>query len=118
MRVFARVLLAVLLFQFAGLAPAHRPSVQECREAADFIRNAALSRENGMARGIFFTRLQDDLMSLRSHPPALRWFAQDEDDEAFLLAQTRHVFDAPILPDEHAAQALRSCLARLSAGVI
>jgi len=42
------ILLAVALCVCAGQALARKPSVQECREAGEFIRNAALSRDAGM----------------------------------------------------------------------
>jgi hypothetical protein len=113
----ARILSIVLLSLHAGIVLAHRPSVQECREASEFIRNAALSRDNGMAREIFVDRLQADLIAIKAHPPALRWFVQDADDEAFLVSAVEQVFSAPEGAVEHEMRTLRSCLARLGAGL-
>ncbi len=113
----ARLLTALLLFLHAGFAVAHRPTVQECREASEFIRNAALSRDNGMPREAFVDRLQADLIAIRAHPPALRWFVQDEDDEAFLVSAVESVFSAPEGAMEHEMRTLRTCLARLGAGL-
>ena len=110
---FKRFFLAFVLIQCAGAALAHKPTVQECREAGEFIRNAALSRDAGMKREAFLEKLQGDLMALRGHPPALRWFAQDEDDEAFLIAAVEKVFDAPMKSTEHETEMLRRCLARV-----
>lgn len=115
---FLRALTTVVLILFAGAACAHRPSVQECREAADFIRNAALSRDNGMPREIFVDRLRGDLIAIRAHPPALRWFVKDTDDETFLLAAVEEVFAAPGSAVEHEQGMLRSCLARAGASRI
>ena len=108
-----RISLAILLLVCAGTASAHRPSVQECREAGEFIRNAALSRDNGLKREVFLDQLMGDFVAIRSHPPAMRWFAQDEDDEAFLLAHVQKVFDAPQKSTEHESDMLATCLARL-----
>lgn len=99
----------------AGQAFAHKPTVQECREAGEFIRNAALSRDAGMKREAFMDRLHGDLIAIRSHPPELRWFAQDEDDEKFLVSVVESVFDSPGKSTEHEAEMLRKCLARIDA---
>jgi len=108
-----RYFLAILLFLCAGAASAHKPSVQECREAGEFIRNAALSRDNGLPRETFMDQLRGDLVAIRSHPPDLRWFAQDADDEAFLVAAVEKVFDVPAKSTEHESDTLRSCLVRI-----
>ena len=112
----ARSLLAAALLVCSASASAHRPTVQECREAGEFIRNAALSRDAGMPREAFLDRLQGDLIAIRGHPPALRWFAQDEDDEAFLVLAVESVFDSPASSTEHETQMLRACLARVERG--
>jgi len=114
----ARFYLTAALIACAGNVWAHRPSVQECREAGEFIRNAALSRDAGMQREAFMDRLQGDLIAIRSHPPAMRWFAQDEDDEAFLVSAVEGVFDRPASSTEHETEMLRSCLARIERGSI
>ena len=98
-----------------AFALAHKPSLQECREAGEFIRNAALARDAGMTREAFLDRLYGDLMAIRAHPPELRWFAQDKDDEEFLVAAVEGVFDAPAKSTEHEADMLRKCLARMDA---
>ena len=110
---FRRILLAISLLQCAGTVLAHKPSVQECREAGEFIRNAALSRDNGLNRETFMDQLKGDLMAIRSHPPAMRWFAQDPDDEAFLVEAVEKVFDAPLKSTEHESDTLRMCLVRI-----
>jgi hypothetical protein len=115
MRMPARAFVISALLLCAGAALAHKPTVQECREAGEFIRNAALSRDAGMRREDFLDKLRGDLMSIRGHPPAMRWFAQDEDDEAFLVAAVEQVFDAPMKSTEHESEMLRKCLARIDA---
>ena len=107
------VLLAAVLSVCAGPAIAHRPSLQECREVSEFMRNAALSRDAGMLREQFLDRLRGDLAAIRGHPPALRWFAQDEEDEAFLIAAVEAVYDSPMKFAEHESDSLRKCLARM-----
>jgi len=108
-----RIFLAILLIQCTGAAFAHRPSVQECREAGEFIRNAALSRDNGLKREAFMDQLRGDLIAIQSHPPDQRWFAQDADDEAFLVAAVEKVFDDPVKSTEHESDMVRACLVRI-----
>lgn len=84
----------------------------ECFEGADFIANAALSRENGMSRTAFLGRLEEDLELIQAYPPQLRWFAKDEEDEAFLTQAARDVFDRPLAPEQHRARFLAACLDR------
>src|SRR4051812_43992700 len=109
----SRLSLGIALVCCAQAAVAHKPSVQECREAGEFIRNAALSRDNGMPRDTFLDKLAGDLMAIRSHPPAMRWFAQDDDDEVFLVNAVQKVFDAPMKSTEHESDMIQLCLARI-----
>ena len=94
----------------------HRPSVQECREVGEFVRNAALSRDNGVSESSFMDRLEGDLMAIRGHPPALRWFAQDRGTEAFLIRAARKVFANPREPREHETETVRACLDYIAEG--
>lgn len=110
---FRRIVAALALVACAGAAGASVPSVAECLEGSDFIANAARARDNGIPRDRFLERLDGDLETIRAFPPALRWFARDGDDEAFLRAATESVFRAPLAPDEHRAGFLRACFARL-----
>lgn len=93
-------------------AAASSPTVEECFEGSDFIANAARARENGMSRGDFIARMQDDFQLIHAYPPALRWFAKDDEDERFLLESAREVFDAPEAPEGHRARFLEACFAR------
>jgi hypothetical protein len=92
----------------AGLAH----DTRECREAGDFIRNAALSRDNGMSREAFLGRLQEDLVAIRDLPESLRWFVRNAGDEAFLVGEVESVFDAPRSPELHRPNFIGRCLAR------
>ena len=112
---FRMLSVAAVLSLCAGSALAHKPTVQECREAGEFIRNAALSRDAGMTRHDFMDRLLGDLMAIRGHPAEMRWFAQDDEDEAFLVAVVESVFDAPGKSTEHESEMLHKCLARMDA---
>ena len=94
-------------------AAASAPTVDECFEGGDFIANAARARDNGMPRDVFLARLAEDLVLIQAYPPALRWFAQDADDEAFLTQAARHVFDDPAAPEAHRASFLASCFERV-----
>jgi hypothetical protein len=98
--------LAVLL---PVAAAAHPHSASECREGGDFIRNAALSRDGGATREFFVGRLEEDLLTIRAFPPALRWFVRDPDDEQFLRSEVEAVFDAPQESERHRADFVARC---------
>lgn len=117
-----RTALCLLLLAAAGPAAASPLPLQpatglaqstgECNEGGDFIRNAAFSRDNGMSREAFLGRLQDDLATIRSFSPSLRWFVRNEADEAFLIAEVQSVYDLPLSPEQHRPGFIRRCLAR------
>jgi len=87
---------------------------EECGEGADFIRNAALSRDNGIRADEFLGRLEGDLVAIRSVPAPLRWFARDADDEALLRTAAVDVFVTPRRAAEHHADFLSHCRARVA----
>ena len=89
------------------------PTLDECLEGSDFIADAAWSRDHGLTRDAFLSRLEGDFETIRAFPPSLRWFAKDEDDERFLYASAALVFDAPLAPDGHRTQFLNACFERL-----
>lgn len=107
--------LAAVAAAISLTAGASTLSVSDCFEGSDFIANAALSRENGMARDDFLNRLEEDFQLIQAFPPALRWFAKDEDDERFLYQYAREVFDAPEAPEGHRARFLAACFTRSTA---
>lgn len=111
----SRAVVAAACMLAAGIACAGAPSVQECLEGSDFIANAARARDNGIARARFLGRLDDDLATIQAFPPALRWFAHDDDDASFLRDAAADVFDRPGTPDDHRAAFLRACFERLRA---
>jgi hypothetical protein len=100
----------------AGSARASAPTLAECLEAADFIANAAVSRNNGISRQEFMARLESDLFTIHAFPPSLRWFAHDGDDEVFLTQSAAEVFDRPLDPDAQRGSFLHACFERLSEG--
>jgi hypothetical protein len=93
-------------------ATASTLSVADCFEGSDFIANAAAARENGMSRDAFLSRMDEDFQLIQAFPPALRWFAHDDDDARFLRQSAREVFDAPDAPEGHRAHFLAACFAR------
>ena len=97
-----------------ALAPgsAAASTLVECGEGADFIANAAASRDNGMAREAFLERLEGDFLAIRAYPVALRWFVKSADDERFLRAAAEDVFDRPRPPERHYAAFLAACISR------
>jgi hypothetical protein len=107
-----RCLFLVLACACAFPAAAHPHSASECREGGDFIRNAARARDAGATRDFFVGRLEDDLLTIRAFPPALRWFALDAADEAFLRTEVQAVFDAPAASERHRDAFLERCARR------
>jgi hypothetical protein len=89
--------------------------MEECLEGSDFIRNAALSRNGGIAADTFLDRMSEDFLVVRGFPAELRWFVHDDSDELFLAEQARLVFERASDPDEHRAYFLRACLERMAA---
>ncbi|MEO8164792.1 MAG: hypothetical protein ABI619_05290 [Betaproteobacteria bacterium] len=87
----------------AGQAMAHALTVAECTEGGEFIRNAALARDNGVTREFFTGKLEEDLALIRAFPPQLRWFAQDADDEKLLTDAVSAIFDHPLKAEQHEA---------------
>jgi hypothetical protein len=112
---FRQLMAAALLAQAAAVF-AGTPTPEECWEGGEFIRNAALSREAGMAREAFLERMESDFQLIRNFPPDLRWFVKDRDDELFLLAAASRVFDEPVRPMEHEGVFLAACFSR-AAGI-
>lgn len=107
-------LLGTALALAAGLAAAHAPSVTECSEGSDFIRNAALARDNGMSEAGFMERLRQDIAQIQAFPPALRWFVQDDDDAVFLISAAGEVFRQPKTPAMHQEKFFKACLGKTS----
>jgi hypothetical protein len=94
---------------------AGRPSLSECFEGSDFIGNAALSRDAGMAGDAFIERMEQDFAVIHAFPNELRWFVHDADDESFLLSEARDVFEHPAAPDGHRRAFLEACIERMAA---
>jgi len=85
-------------------------SIHECREAGDFIKNAALSRDNGITREFFIQKIEDDLIVIKSYPAEMRWFAKDDYREALLLSAAKRVFDEPTSAIRHQIMFIDSCM--------
>jgi hypothetical protein len=94
-----------------SIAQAHELTAQECTEGSEFILHAAMSRDSGMSRHEFISRLEADLVAIRHFPPELRWFAQDTDDEVLLQGAAEAVFDRPEPPEAHQSAFLAQCSA-------
>ncbi len=102
-------LLATAAIFFVGPAGASIHSVAECREGAEFIRNAALSRANGQPREAFLDRLHGDLTLIRGMPRASRWFARDKSDELLLIRHVERAYDSPMDPKAHEEAFFSEC---------
>lgn len=93
------------------LATAHAESLtaQDCREGSEFIRNAALSRDNGLSAEAFLDRLEADFVMLRHMPTAARWFAYSDIEEHLLRVASRAVFKQPKDAGTHEFEFLGVC---------
>jgi hypothetical protein len=100
----------LMLMCTSGKASGHEVTRAECTEGSEFIRNAAMARDNGQSREAYLGQLRGDLLTIRAFPPELRWFAQDEQDEALLLSAASDVFDDPQTPELHRRAFLERCL--------
>ena len=89
---------------------AHSLTPAECTEGGEFIRNAALARDNGVTREFFVNKLVEDLIVIQSFPPQLRWFVQDSGDEKLLSEAVFKVFDEPTKAEQHEASFVSACM--------
>lgn len=106
--------LTIILLGFAAPLCAHDLTFDECIEGSEFILHAAMSRDGGISREEFVGRVQSDLDAIRGFPAELRWFAQNEADERFLLSASEEVFDSPRTPQRHQSDFLQACIGKMS----
>ena len=102
--------LFVLSNMWAIQVMAHPLTLAECTEGGEFIRNAALARDNGVTREFFVNKLVEDLIMIQSFPPQLRWFVQDSSDEKLLSDAVFKVFDEPMKAEQHEASFISACM--------
>lgn len=102
-------LVAAAVLALPSLAAALTVAEADCREGADFIANAARSRDNGMSGEAFKDRLEADLVAIRSFAPALRWFARDEEDAQLLRDWVDRVFGDKPTPSRVHGEFLAAC---------
>lgn len=93
-----------------ALAVAIEVEPGECREASQFIGNAARARDNGVSRDKFVGRFEEDIMLLAGMRPETRWFVHGDNETRFLRAAILKVFDAPHPPTAHESAFLAACL--------
>lgn len=104
------LLIASLLFPC--IAQAHKPSLDECLEASQFISNATKSRDNGFPWERFEGQMIYDMIAIQQFEPTQRWFVMDVDDEKYLLGWAERAFNDKESPDQNATDFLNSCLER------
>ena len=107
---YKRWLLLLVPLCIAPASLAHPLNQQECSEVADFLGNAARSREGGMSRETFISRMRDDIQLIQAFPPELRWVVQDEADATMLLQEVVNVFDHAREPEEHSSTFAALCV--------
>lgn len=103
------VLFTTVVLMVAQPTRAESLSATDCAEGGDFIRNAALSRNNGLAAEQFLERLEGDLLMLRGIPEASRWFAYSTIEENLLRQGSLSVFRNPKDPQAHHDEFVRLC---------
>lgn len=103
------VLLVVTATDLPWAAQAQALSDRDCREGGDFIYNAALSRDNGMAAAQFLERLEGDLAAIRSFSPAMRWFAYTDVEARLLRLGATAVFREPRPARQHQEHFVQIC---------
>jgi len=106
-----RAIFAAVLLLHCTMARAHILRDDECVEASDFIRNAALSRDNGYSEERFVAHMEDDIVTIQAFPKESRWVVQDDDDAAMLIGAVREVFRNPLDAEEHRSRFLLTCRA-------
>jgi hypothetical protein len=89
------------------IAGRHAPA--ECREGGEFIRNAAISRDNGLPKEAFLRHLIADLSVIRGLPEGMRWFARDETDESLLIQHAELVYGYGMSAKDHEEAFLTEC---------
>ena len=70
LRVLAAMLFAAALMR-PGIGHAGRPTMNECFEASDFIRNAALARDAGVHSEVFLGQMEEDFAAMGGFPADL-----------------------------------------------
>jgi hypothetical protein len=108
--------LFILSSVWAIQGTAHPLTLAECNEGGEFIRNAALARDNGVTRDFFVSKLTEDLVMIQSFPPQLRWFVQDSGDERLLTEAVFNVFDEPMKAEQHESAFIGACVQTAQAG--
>lgn len=112
-----RLLWSTLLLATPMPAGASAHTSGECREGGEFIRNATISRDNGLSRDAFFNHLIADLSMIRGLPESVRWFARDEKDESLLIRHAERVYDHGRPPRENEEAFLADCGKEIDAGL-
>ncbi len=100
---------AALLLAGAMQVIASTHTSAECREGGEFIRNAAISRDNGLPKDDFLNHLVADLSMIRSLPEEIRWFARDEADESLLIRHAERVYDYRMSAKHNEEEFLAAC---------
>lgn len=114
MRTIAAAALAAALAAYAVAGVAHVPSAKECRQAGQFIYDAARSREDGITRKQFIGQMLSDFQTILAFPKKVRWFVKDKSDEKFLLSAAENVYDHPQAPAAHRRAFLARCRLRMA----
>lgn len=110
-----RILVWLLLLGWNGILQAmpndlFLPTIQECQEGSDFIKNAALSRDNGYTQKKIVGRFDEDVMVLSGMDPEKRWFVRSPEAIKFLRQALTDVFTQKGKARDQAAAFLKSCL--------
>ncbi len=110
MRAALAMLVLVSLSQTAWSSPStFFPTLRECEEGSDFIRNAARSRDNGYSENKIVGRFDEDVVVLSGMAPEKRWFIRSPGATVFLRKALVAVFQMPKRPGDQASTFLAAC---------
>lgn len=111
----ATALGGLALAALAAPAAGHGIDRRECAEGADFVANAARSRDYGLSARELLDRFDGDVATVSGMAPQARWFVHDADDVRLLREAIVEVFERPLKPERHHETFHARCLARLRA---
>lgn len=81
-----------------------RPAKAQCRQAAQFVLQAAMARDAGMSPALFLATLERDLDTLLARPLHQRWFVRSPVEAGLIRFAAVAVFNRPASAAQHGRQ--------------
>ena len=86
-----------------------KPAARQCRQAAQFVLQAARARDAGMSPALFLATLERDLDTLLARPVSQRWFVRGPLEAGLIRFAAIAVFNRPASAEQHGRQFRRVC---------